>query len=77
MSLDQRLLARIDREAGRQGLSRSAFLARLTAEALDARAGPGRAASVRRALTTLDGLFARNAAPEDVTSAVRAERDAR
>lgn len=77
VSLEERLLARIDREAARQGLSRSAFLARLAAEALDARGGPGRAASVRRALTRLDDLFARNAVTEDATAAIRAERDAR
>lgn len=75
VSIDERLLARMDKEAKRQGLSRSAYLARLAARELEARQGPGRAAHVRRALERLDALFAREGRREDSTLAVRDERD--
>lgn len=77
VSFEERLLARIDREARRIGLTRSAYLARLAERELDPRSGPGRQASVRRALARLDELFRRNGMPEDPTEAIRAERDAR
>jgi metal-responsive CopG/Arc/MetJ family transcriptional regulator len=77
VSIDDRLLARIDREARQRGLTRSAYLSRLAAQELDAREGPGRAAHVRRALDRLDRLFAAQETPEDATRAIRSERDAR
>ncbi|MEK7252555.1 MAG: hypothetical protein AAB198_04830 [Actinomycetota bacterium] len=77
VTLDDRLLARIDREASRRGLSRSAYLARLAALELDDRSGPGRTASSRRALTAIDGLFAQLPVTEDPTDAIRRERDSR
>jgi len=75
VSIDERLLARIDKEARQQGLTRSAFLSRLAARELDSREGPGRAAHVRRALDRLDRLFASYRSEEDATSAIRIERD--
>lgn len=79
VSIDERLLARVDKEARHQGLSRSAYLARLAARELDARQGPGRAAHVRQALARLDTLFAREGtragSHEDSTLAIRNERD--
>jgi hypothetical protein len=77
VSIDERLLARIDREAHQHGLTRSAYLSRLAARELDAREGPGRAAHVRRALDRLDKLFLARDIPEDATRAIRSERDAR
>lgn len=73
--MDEKLLARIDREAGRRGLSRSTYLSQLAARELDAGSGPGRQPSARRALGKLDRLFEVEPAHEDATRAVRAERD--
>jgi len=77
VSIDENLLARLDREARRQGLTRSAYFARLAASELSVRQGPGRAAHVRKALDRLDRLFAAEGAQEDATSAIRSERDSR
>lgn len=77
VSVDERLLSRIDRAARAAGLSRSAYLARLAERELDIRSGPGLEAHVRRALTRLDKLFASQGVREEATRAVRAERDAR
>jgi Ribbon-helix-helix protein, copG family len=76
VSLDDKLLRRIDRAASTGGKSRSAYLSEL-AEGAEARSsGPGKTAQVRAALRELDRLFA--AAPaEDSTAAIRVERDAR
>jgi hypothetical protein len=78
VSMDKKLLQRVDRIAKTRGLSRSAYLAEL-AERDTARAdGPGKNPSVRRAFERLDRLFARAGGPaEDSTDAIRAERDAR
>ena len=76
ISLDERLLGRIDREAARRGLSRSAFLADLVSRELGAAGGPGATAASRAAIRRLDRLFARNGGTE-AAAAVRAERDAR
>ena len=75
VSIDERLLARLDNEARQQGLSRSAYIARLADRELGARQGPGRAAHVRQALERLDRLFARQASREESTQAIRNERD--
>ena len=77
VSIDERLLTRIDKEARRQGLARSAYLSRLASRELDARQGPGRAAHVRRALDRLDRLFGAHDAREEATAAIRSERNAR
>lgn len=77
VSIDERLLARLDKEARHQGLSRSAYLARLAARELDARQGPGRAAHVGQAMERLDRLFAGQSTGEDSTHAIRDERDSR
>lgn len=77
VSLDERLLARLDKEARRQGLSRSAYLSRLAARELDARQGPGRGARVRQTLDRLDRLFGAKGQREDATVAIRSERDSR
>ncbi len=77
LSIDDELLARIDRAAQRAGLSRSAYLARLAARELGAAQGPGAEPRVRRAARALDALFRDRGAPEEATAAVRAERDSR
>lgn len=76
LSIDDRLLARIDRVARGLGLSRSAYLARLAARELGVESR-GRNAKVRRALARLDRLAAENGTPVDPTAFIRRERDAR
>jgi metal-responsive CopG/Arc/MetJ family transcriptional regulator len=76
VSMDDRLLRRIDRLARSRGLSRSAYLAEL-AERDAARAeGPGKRPEARRALRKLDRLFSETPS-EDSTAAIRSERRAR
>lgn len=77
VTLDEKLLARVDREARRRGLTRSAYLARLAATDVESRQGPGRRARVRHAFSRLDRLFSVAGAREDATAAIRRERDAR
>ena len=59
ISIDERLLRRIDDACARRGLSRSAYLAQLADADLVGGVGPGADPSVRAALTTIDGLVAR------------------
>ncbi|MCA1571601.1 MAG: type II toxin-antitoxin system HicB family antitoxin [Chloroflexi bacterium] len=75
VSLDNKLLARIDKAARALGLTRSAYLSRLAAREIEASHGPGRAAAARHALRSIDELFAANEHETDVTGAVRQERD--
>lgn len=76
VSIDDRLLRRIDRIAASRGLSRSAYLAEL-AERDAARAlGSGATPSARAALRRIDRLFS-DSPPGDSTKAIRSERDAR
>jgi hypothetical protein len=78
VSLDDRLLARLDRLAAERGLSRSALLAEFAACGLGEPRGPGLKPEVRQALSSLDELFAEAEGPaEDSTAPIRAERDAR
>lgn len=58
ISIDERLLARIDETCERKGLSRSAYLAQLAAVDLESGSGPGADPRVRAALATMDQLFA-------------------
>lgn len=76
VSVDDKLLARIDKAARSLGLTRSAYLSRLAAREVEASHGPGRAAVTRRALRRIDELFVTNKRETDVTRAVRQERDA-
>jgi hypothetical protein len=79
VSLDDRLLERLDREAAARGLSRSALLAELAAKGLGEPMGPGARPGAHEALRKLDALFCAHGAgiKEDSTAAIRAERDAR
>ena len=76
ISLDDKLLRRVDRAARARGLSRSGYLAHLASEDLARTRGPGREPAARRALARLDELFA-SSPSGDYTAAVRAQRDAR
>ncbi|MHB1583003.1 MAG: ribbon-helix-helix protein, CopG family [Acidimicrobiales bacterium] len=77
VSVDDKLLARIDRAARAAGLSRSAYLARLAERDLGERRGPGASRQARRAVARLQGLFDAHPGDEDATAAVRGDRDAR
>jgi hypothetical protein len=76
VSVDDKLLARIDKAARSLGLTRSAYLSRLAAREVEASHGPGRAASARRAIRKIDELFVTNKRETDTTKVVRRERDA-
>lgn len=76
VSLDDRLLRRIDRAAKERGLSRSAYLAELAERDLGVARGPGASRQAQAALRRLDRMF--NRLPhDDPVGAIRAERDAR
>jgi metal-responsive CopG/Arc/MetJ family transcriptional regulator len=77
VSVDDKLLAKIDRAARSAGLSRSAYLARLAARDLGADRGPGAGRQARRAIARLEKLFRARPAEEEATEAIRAERDSR
>jgi hypothetical protein len=76
VSMDDRLLWRIDRAAREKGMSRSAYLAELAARDLGIAKGSGATKRARGALRRLDGLFAR-LPHQDAAAAIRAQRDAR
>jgi hypothetical protein len=77
LSLDDRLLRRIDRAAREMGLSRSAYVARLAQRELGMAKGAGASPAARAALARLDRIFAIAPRSEESTAATRAERDAR
>jgi len=77
VSVDDKLLARIDRAARSAGLSRSAYLARLAAREVGDGLGPGATRQARRALLRLQALFDAHEAQGDATAAIRAARDTR
>jgi HicB_like antitoxin of bacterial toxin-antitoxin system len=76
VSIEDRLLRRIDRAARERGMSRSAYLAELAARDLGMARGSGATRRARGALRRADRLFAR-LPHEDAVAAIRAERDAR
>jgi hypothetical protein len=57
ISIDDRLLERIDERADRLGLPRSAYLAQLADADLTGGTGPGADPAVRAALAKLDDLL--------------------
>lgn len=77
VSLDERVLARIDRAARRLGLSRSAYIAQLASKRTAAERGSGAQNSVHAALRSLDRLFRRKPVPLDATAEIRHMRDER
>ena len=76
VSLNEALLRRVDRIAKTRGLSRSAYLAELAERDAARLEGPGSSRTARRALATLDNLFA-GGPTDDSTAVIRAERDVR
>jgi hypothetical protein len=58
ISIEARLLARIDDACARRGLTRSGYLAELAERDLAGGRGPGADSAVRHALATLDELLA-------------------
>lgn len=77
VSIDDKLLGRIDRAAQASGLTRSAYLSRIAAREVGAERGPGADQRARQAMALLDRLFQQHPHPEDATVAIRAERDSR
>lgn len=76
ISLDERLLRRIDRAAALKGLSRSAYIAQLAERETATELGPGADPRVRAALRRTDRLFAEaGTSGEDITALIRADRD--
>ncbi len=57
ISIDERLLARIDQARSRQEMTRSAYLAQLAERDLQAAVGPGKNPTVHAAITALDALL--------------------
>lgn len=57
ISIDERLLARVDEACARIGMKRSTYLAQLAERELHAAAGPGTTPTARAALATLDALM--------------------
>jgi hypothetical protein len=57
ISIDERLLDRVDQACARLGLSRSRYLAQLAEADLTGGVGPGVDPSVRQALERLDSLI--------------------
>jgi hypothetical protein len=74
VSLDPGLLERLDREAARRGISRSALLTEFAVRGLGVPLGPGAKPEVRRALQTAHDLFAGLPDTGDSTEWIRTER---
>lgn len=78
ISIDQRLLRRIDRAAKALGLSRSAYLARLASKELQGEKGPGVSREAKEAMRRIDKLVRKHGTNgDDSTQVIRAMRDAR
>lgn len=78
VSIDDRLLARLDAEAKSRGVSRSALISELAAKGLGEWVSPWTRPEVQAAMARLDELF-RTAPtiPEDSTVTIRKMRDER
>jgi len=77
VSIDDRLLERIEQMVRSRSQLRSGYLAELARRDLAVAAGPGRRPRVGRALRRLDTLFCEHGVMGDATALVRAERDTR
>lgn len=77
VSIDDRLLERLDQEAAKLGISRSALIGRMTAAALGEPVGPGAHPAVHAALDQLQDLFRGDHDDVDSTEVIREMRDSR
>jgi len=77
VSMDDRLLERLDREAAAQHVSRSALLGRMAAAALGEPIGPGASPAVHTALDRLKELGRDIHDSLDSTAIIRQMRDTR
>jgi hypothetical protein len=77
ISIDDRLLDRLDHEAAGLGISRSALIGRMTAAALGEPIGPGAHPEVHAALDRLKILFRGEHDDVDSTQVIREMRDSR
>ena len=82
VSIDDRLLQRLDKEASERRITRSALLSEFAAQGLGPALGPGASPEVHEALADLDALAAEAQAagelpPGDSTADIRAMRDER
>ncbi len=77
ISMDDRLVERLDREAAALGISRSALIARLTASALGEPIGPGAHPEVHAALDKLEAMGRDIHDTVDSTEIIRQMRDSR
>ena len=57
ISIDERLLARVDQRVQRLGLTRSGYLAQLASADLDGERGPGPRDATRSALRGVEDMF--------------------
>jgi metal-responsive CopG/Arc/MetJ family transcriptional regulator len=57
ISIDERLLSRIDQAVARHGLTRSGYLAQLASADLESESGPGRAPGSADALRRIGEVF--------------------
>lgn len=77
VSLDERLLERLDQEASARGLSRSALIREMAARELGEPLGPGADSRVHEALRRTRELFADVHDTVDSTRIIREMRDSR
>lgn len=77
VSLDDRLLERLDREARIRGISRSTLIAELATRGLGEPVGPGARPESRQAVERIRNLFTGREPVEDSTRLIRTMRDER
>ena len=77
VSIEDKLLKRIDGAARRLGFSRSAYLSHIATLDVERYDGPGKDRQVKGALRSIDELFAAAGRNGDSTRAIREERDRR
>ena len=77
VSLDERVLSRLDEEAKARKMSRSALVSELAVKGLGVPIGPGARPEVREAMRRLKELFAEHdwTGIEDSTITIRRDRD--
>jgi hypothetical protein len=77
VSIDDRLLERLDRAARERGLTRSALISEFAAKGLGEVKGPGADPRVHEALRKATEIVSRYSVPGDSTQWIREQRDSR